>query len=146
MPMIDLFNADEPFINTACAQFVGAENVWKCLFISDSFEYTDSKFLFIQPQYNTWISKTFLEIDCIKYDPVTMIFSPENCLPHELVMLDLIRNNLINKFLNPIFEKGHSVWSNACSWTSSLGESDMFYSDLQRAAIGGSQLTISEAV
>ena len=41
---------------------------------------------------------------------------------------------------------GHSVWSNACAWHGSIGVNAMYYSDKQRASVGGKKLTIQEAV
>ena len=70
----------------------------------------------------------------------------EKCLPNQKVAIDKTRSFLMQKALYPLVENGHSVWSNACVWHTSLIRSNMYYSDMQRAAVGGQQLTIQEAV
>lgn len=60
--------------------------------------------------------------------------------------MDFLRSVLIQTVLEPFSKKGHSVWSNACSWSTSLQRTNIYYSDKQRAAVDGQSLTVSEAV
>ena len=67
-------------------------------------------------------------------------------MPSQKVAVDFVRSTLLHKVLYPLVEKGHSVWSNACVWHLGLSRSDVYYSEKQRAAVGGRQLTMQEAV
>lgn len=68
------------------------------------------------------------------------------CKPNQKVGIDFIRSLLLQQILYPLAESGHSVWSNACVWHGALPRSDIYYSDSQRASVGGKQLTVQEAV
>ena len=74
-----------------------------------------------------------------------MDWTLKTCRPSQKVGIDFIRSVMMHK-LRGFAEKGHSLWSNACVWHGALPRGNMYYSDRQRASVGGQQLTIQEAV
>ena len=117
---------------------------WKCMFGTPDIYTHASKFLWIQSQYDMFVLERVFHISYVTEGETT--FTLSECLPNQKVAVDLTRSFLLQKVLYPLAEKGHSVWSNACLWYESLMRSNMDFSDQQRAAIGGQQLTIQEAV
>ena len=67
------------------------------------------------------------------------------CSSIEKLGLDLVRASFLENVISPIAEKGHSVWSNACTWHGIIMRNDQYYSENQRTA-SGEKLTIQEAV
>ena len=61
-------------------------------------------------------------------------FSLKKCLPSDQIQMDLMRSSLIMRTLLPLTEKGHSVWSIACSWHGGLFQNAIYYSNSQRAS------------
>ena len=52
---------------------------------------------------------------------------------------------LIQDVLEPLAEKGHSVWSSACVWSAGLKKSDVFIYDV-KGYIAGIQIAMNKAV
>ena len=117
---------------------------WKCVFGTPNIDSHNSKFLWIQSQYDMFLMKRVFYVSCITEGETTYTLS--ECLPSQIVAIDLTRSFLLQKTLYPLSERGHSVWSNACVWNGALMKSSMYFSDKLRAAVGGRKLTIQEAV
>ena len=59
--------------------------------------------------------------------------------------MDFWRAMLIQGILQPLVEQGHSVWSNACVWSSGLGRSYIYFSEANKV-IRGVKRSMNEAV
>ena len=111
---------------------------------SHAIDHLESKLLWIQPQYDFLMLKQVLQVKCIT-EGEFVDSTLATCRPSQKVGIDFIRSLLMHK-LQGFVEKGHSVWSNACVWHGALPRNDIYYSDRQRASVGGQKLTIKEAV
>ena len=96
--------------------------------------------MWLQPQYDLFVLKFILGVDCITKGEV--VDTLKDCLPNQKVGLDFVRSSLLMTVLYPLAEEGHSVWSNACVWHTGLPKTDIYSSDKIRSAVGGSKMTM----
>ena len=60
-------------------------------------------------------------------------------------MMDFWRAILIQDVLEPLVEKGHSVWSSACVWSAGLKKSDVYLYDINGYP-AGIQISMNKAI
>lgn len=108
------------------------------------FDHLDARLMIIQPQYDTFVLTHRLGIDCLTDGESKKTL--KECEPAEIILMDALRMVLITQAFKKAVSLGTSVWSNACVWHSALPQSDIYYSDKQRASVGGLKLTAQEAV
>ena len=139
-------NADERPPNTKCWESLSSPTEdWQCIFSPKVIQYFDTKMLWLNAQYDSYITKNVLQVGCLlDSDPST--FTPKNCTPPELLLLDYYRGLISTHVLGELAKKGHSIWSNACSWHGIAADSEIYDNWRVKAPFYGRRRTAKQAV
>ena len=139
-------NADERPPNTKCLESLSTTTEdWQCFFSPKIVQYLDTKMLWLNAQYDSFLLQNVLQVGCLlNSDPST--FSPKNCTPPELLLLDYYRGLVSTHVLRELAKQGHSIWSNACSWHGIAIDSEIYDNWRVKAPFYGRRRTAKQAV
>lgn len=135
--LILLTNGERPPNSRCVASLTGNDSDWKCLFTQYALQYLEAKMLWLNWQYDEYIIRQVLASDCLTEG--TTGYTLKKCTPFQLVFFNLYRGVVKTQVMDPLLERGHSVWSIACSWHTGVFYSEIYYSNRQKAPYYGEQ-------
>ena len=141
-----LSNPDERLPNKNCLNTLASpSDDWQCVFVPKAVLNIDTKMLWLNSQYDSFVAKNVLGMSCIS-DSFPSMFTPKKCSPPELLLLDFYRGLVNTHVIAELAKQGHSIWSNACSWHVATSDSNIYDYRRINAPFIGQRHTAKEIV